>query len=292
MWLSVAFVMLPSAIQAQDGVGTPPESTASEAPTSLTGNIDSTGVVLSWSAPTLETDTLSGYEVARRRVLNYETSWVTIVEDTDSLDTSYTDAAANVNGAEYEYRVHALRGEDDDQVRSAASNVIAVTIPNPPRPQDLTATSTTSGVQLSWSAGHLSWQSVSLSLNGYEIRRIESRHADNRNPQWEVLVDNTNSANTSYLDASGYTTIQYSYAIRAVHGFLRSYWEGDRRTSCRTPRSRRGRLAAGRVKPGRGRARYQRERAQSQPGQLLRSRPTVHLASVMFLCEYVCTIPV
>ncbi len=203
-----------------------PATTDTENPSSLTGAIASTGVALSWTAPTLETDTLTGYEVARRRVLNYATSWVTIVEDTDSLGTSYTDASADVNGAEYEYRVHALRGEGDDQERSAASNVITVTIPNPPRPQDLTATSTTSGVQLSWSAGHLSWQSVSLSLNGYEIRRIESRHAGNRNPEWEVLVDNTNSANTSYLDASGYTTIQYSYAIRAVHGFLRSYWEG------------------------------------------------------------------
>ena len=91
---------------------------------------------------------------------------------------------------------------------------------------DLTATSTGSGVQLSWSTGHLSWQSVSLSLTGYEIRRIETKHPGNLDPEWEVLVANTNSTDTSYLDASGYTTIEYSYAIRAVHGYLHSYWEG------------------------------------------------------------------
>ncbi|MYD54553.1 MAG: fibronectin type III domain-containing protein [Chloroflexi bacterium] len=198
----------------------------SEAPTSLAASVQPAGVTLSWTAPTLDADTVGGYRVSRKRILEYATTWTTVAEDTAQTGTSYVDATANVNGAKYEYRVSALRGEGDDQTESGYSNVVDVTIPNPPRPVDLTATSTDNGVQLTWSTGHLSWQSVTLSLTGYEVRRIETAHPDNRNPEWEVLVANTNSTDTSYLDATGYTTIEYSYAIRAVHGYLRSYWEG------------------------------------------------------------------
>lgn len=206
----------------QSGTPNPP----SEAPTSLTAAIAAAGVNLTWTAPTFQADTVGGYRVSRKRILEYETSWTTVAEDTNLTETSYVDATANVNGAKYDYRVSALRGEGEDQTESGYSNVVRVTIPNPPRPVDLTATATDDGVQLSWSAGHLSWQSVSLSLSGYEIRRIETKHPGNTNPEWEVLVANSNSADTSYLDETGYTTIEYSYAIRAVHGYLHSYWEG------------------------------------------------------------------
>ena len=202
------------------------QSTPTAAPTSLTASVTAAGVSLSWTAPTLETASISGYQVERRRVLEYQTTWVTVVKSTGTADTAYVDGTANINGANYEYRVSAVRAEGDDRAVSTVSNLASVTIPNPPRPVDLSAVSTDDGVQLSWSAGHLSWQSVSLSLTGYEIRRIETAHAGNSNPEWEVLVDNTNSTETSYLDATGFTSIEYSYAIRAVHGYLRSYWEG------------------------------------------------------------------
>ncbi|MDE2745924.1 MAG: fibronectin type III domain-containing protein [Chloroflexota bacterium] len=216
----------PVSIVAQTGQHTGTTDPPSESPTSLAASIQSAGVTLTWAAPTLEADTVSGYRVSRKRILEYQTSWTTVVDDTDQTVTSYVDATANVNGAKYEYRVSALRGTGDDPTESGYSNVVTVNIPNPPRPLNLTASLQDTGVQLTWSAGHLSWQAVTLSLTGYEIRRIETAHPDNRNPEWEVLVANTNSTDTSYLDASGYTTIQYSYAIRAVHGYLHSYWEG------------------------------------------------------------------
>lgn len=158
-------------------------------------------------------------------MLEYTTTWLKIAEDTDSLVTSYTDATPS-NGAQYQYEVRALRGEGDDPERSEASNIAEVTIPNPPRPHSLTASSTATGIQLSWSAGHLSWEAATLDLTGYEIVRFETPHAGNLSPQWEVLVDSTNDTGTSYLDASGYSAFTYSYAIRAVHGFIRSHWEG------------------------------------------------------------------
>lgn len=218
------FLPTVAAAQTDPQTGTPNPPT--ESPTSLAASVTASGVSLTWSAPTLETDTISGYRIERRRVLEYQTSWITVVESTEATGTSYVDATANVNGAKYDYRVSALRGEGDDATESEHTNVATIDIPNPPRPLGLTASSTDDGVALSWSAGHLSWQSTSLMLTGYEIRRIETKHPGNRNPEWEVLVDNTNSTDTSYLDETGYTSIQYSYAIRAVHGYLRSYWEG------------------------------------------------------------------
>lgn len=216
----------PVLVVAQTDPQTGTSTTASNAPTSLAASVQAAGVTLSWTSPALEADTVGGYRVSRKRILEYETSWTTVVGNTEKTDTSYVDATANVNGAKYEYRVSALRGEGDDETESGYSNVVTVDIPNPPRPLNLTAESSASGIQLSWSAGHLSWQAVSLTLTGYEIRRIETKHAGNLNPEWEVLVANTNSTDTSHLDASGYTTIEYSYAIRGVHGYLRSYWEG------------------------------------------------------------------
>lgn len=228
-WLLAAIVafLATAPLQAQEGDSTTPSAaTSSSAPTELTASVEQSGVVLIWTAPTLETDALSGYRVERRRVLEYETSWVTVVEHSNSLATSHTDATANVNGANYEFRILALRGDGEDPDVSAASNLVAVTIPNPPRPQQLTASSSADGIELAWSTGHLSWQALTLPLSGYEILRIETAHSGNRNPQWEVLVDSTGNTNTIYLDTTGYSSITYSYAIRAVHGFVRSYWEG------------------------------------------------------------------
>lgn len=228
--LAVLFAALlvchPPSIVGQTDPQTSTPNPPTEAPTSLAASVQAAGVSLSWSAPTLEVEAVSGYRVSRKRILEYETSWTTVVGDTEQTETSYVDATANVNGAKYEYRVSALRGEGDEPTESGYSNVVSVDIPNPPRPVDLTASSTDDGIALSWSAGHLSWQSVSLSLTGYEIRRIETKHPGNLNPEWEVLVANTNSTDTSYVDETGLSTIEYSYAIRAIHGYLHSYWEG------------------------------------------------------------------
>ena len=96
-WLLVAILafLATAPLQAQEGDSTTPSTaTSSSAPTELTASVEQSGVVLIWTAPTLETDALSGYRVERRRVLEYETSWVTVVEHSNSLATSHTDATA------------------------------------------------------------------------------------------------------------------------------------------------------------------------------------------------------
>ena len=114
--------------------------------------VEGGGVTLSWSAPAEDADSVTGYEVLRAVG---EGDLATLVADTGSTATSYTDATATEAGETYAYQVKAIRGEDRSQASGQAqvpdvvvSVVVEVTVPGVP--ENLSAVWGSAAVALSW----------------------------------------------------------------------------------------------------------------------------------------------
>ena len=152
------------------------ESTAVDlAPTNLTAAFaEGGGVALSWTAPGEDADCVTGYEITRAVG---EGEMATLVADTASTTTSYTDATTTEAGETYAYQVKAIRGAD----RSQASEQAEVQVPHDPvdlAPTGLTAlTALTLFVSLEGNISysvHLSWTAPAEdvgSITGYRILR-------------------------------------------------------------------------------------------------------------------------
>ena len=128
-----------------------PHDAVDLAPSDLTAEAADGGVDLSWSAPAEDADTITGYEVLRAVG---EGDMATLVADTASTATTYTDATATGAGETYAYRVEGIRG----QARSRDSNRVALVPVEPPatpenlKPTDLTFEIREDGVTLAWDA--------------------------------------------------------------------------------------------------------------------------------------------
>ena len=75
-------------------------------PTNLTASASADGVTLNWTAPPGPVD---GYEILRRRPWQGESQLQTLVANTGSSVTTYTDTSATEAGVRYTYRVKAIR---------------------------------------------------------------------------------------------------------------------------------------------------------------------------------------
>ena len=118
----------------------------------------SSAVKLTWDAP--DDATVTGYRIDRRSAANPSDQQRsagsprdnhTLVEDTGSADTSYTDQSAE-KGVEYEYRVSARNeagpGEGSDWVKAGPEPVWGDGLPGAPR--NLTVAAGNKEVTLSW----------------------------------------------------------------------------------------------------------------------------------------------
>ena len=103
-----------------------PHDPADLRPTGLTVSLVDNRVTLSWTAPAEEADSVTGYGILRRRPMAGESTLATLVADTESTATSYTDATANEAGVRYVYRVKARRGDDV----SLRSNYVRIELPS------------------------------------------------------------------------------------------------------------------------------------------------------------------
>ena len=229
--LLAALLVIPWAVQAQSDPA---------APSNLTGEVLEEGVGLSWDAPAEQADTVTGYQVLRRRPAQGENSLLTLVDDTGSTATSYTDGTATEAGVRYVYRVKARRGSE----LSGQSNYVNVQRPEgedpaptatptrtptptpmptpaptpmpavPAQPTGLTATSVShDGVTLSWD------DPSDASITGYQVLR-RSRDGDEYGDgqgmaELVAIVDDTGSAATSYADTSVTARTRYVYSVRA-----------------------------------------------------------------------------
>ena len=99
-------------------------------PSNLVATMQDDGISLSWSAPGLDAESVTGYQVTRRMPRKGETELAVYVNNTGSTDTSYFDDDATQAGQRYVYRVHAWRGE----ALSGRSNYARIDRPEEPTP--------------------------------------------------------------------------------------------------------------------------------------------------------------
>ena len=121
----------------------PPAPVPTDPPAGLGAGLSaSSQIELSWLAPSVAG--VSGYKVVRRVPKG---EFVTVVADTGSTETAYTDASAPMTaGVTYIYRVLAL----NEYGESLASNRATVELPGPDAPTDFTATNYEGDVVLTW----------------------------------------------------------------------------------------------------------------------------------------------
>ena len=201
-------------------------------PTGLTVSLVENKVTLSWTAPAEDADSVTGYEILRRRPMEGETTLATLVADTESTATTYTDATANEAGVRYVYRVKALRGSEAslwsnfDRIELPADYVPDPTpTPEPEStPDDQAPTSLTaalaegSGVALSWTAPAEDADSVT----GYEVLRAVGEG------DLATLAADTGSTTTAYTDATATAAGEtYAYQVKAIRGEDRSQASGQ-----------------------------------------------------------------
>ena len=196
-------------------------------PTGLTVSLVENRVTLSWTAPAEDAESVDGYEILRRRPMEGETTLATLVADTESTVTTYTDATANEAGVRYVYRVKALRGSET----SLWSNFDKIELPSDyvpdptptPEPEstsdDQAPTGLTAalaeggGVALTWAAPAEDADSVT----GYEILRAVGEG------EMSTLAADTASTTTSYTDATATDAGEtYAYQVKAIRGEDRS----------------------------------------------------------------------
>ena len=187
-----------------DNEGEPPP-----APTSLAATVNSDGhVVLTWTAPA--DDSVTGYQVLRRRPAQGENTLQVYVSDTGSTSTTYTDTNVTA-GTQHVYRVKAINAAG----MSGRSNYVNVTpqAPQsqqaPPAPTNLTATVNDDGhVVLTWTAPD------DDSVTGYVILRRRPAEGEN---SLQVYVADTGSTATTYTDTNVTAGTQHVYRVKAIN---------------------------------------------------------------------------
>ena len=154
--------------------------------------------VLSWDAPSYDTDAVTGYRIWR----GVGTADPTIHVANTAL--TWTDAAPEPG--QYVYAVQALY-DDYYLGRESPPVRFAVTTAPPQAVENLSATLGTGKVTLSWDA-----PSSGVEATGYQILRGPAASS------LEVLVWDTSNTKTTYVDTTVTTGAGYAYSVKALTG--------------------------------------------------------------------------
>ena len=210
-------------------------------PTGLTVSLVENKVTLSWAAPAEGAESVDGYEILRRRPYEGESTLATLVADTESTATAYSDATANEAGGRYVYRVKALRGDEVSLWSNFARiDLPADYVPDPtpaPEPEaaseDLAPTGLSALILTAFVVGEegsatwvgLSWTAPAAdadSVTGYEILRATGEG------ELTTLVADTANTATAYSDATATDAGEtYAYEVKAIRGEDRSQASGQ-----------------------------------------------------------------
>ena len=167
--------------------------------------------------------------------------FVVIVDDTGSSASSYTDTSV-MPRRRYVYRVKARNRQGLSNVSSYANAETPGIPPPPAAPRNLTADGVAPDrVELSWDDPQDS------SITGYQILRRSRdgpEYGDDLGPsKFSVIVDDTGSPATTYIDSTAGPRTRYAYALKAGNPLwpeptLRYRTCGDPCPSCQSYGSR------------------------------------------------------
>ena len=172
----------------------------------------SSAVKLTWDAP--DDATVTGYRIERRRAGEGLRGNHTLVEDTGSADTSYTDQSAE-KGVEYEYRVSARNeagaGEGSDWVRAGPEPVWGDGPPG--APGNLTVAAGDQEITLSWEPPD---DNGNPPATRYRIEwRMDGK--DYKKGHWGT------SGSTTYTKTDLANGVKYVFRVKAENGSGNSY---------------------------------------------------------------------
>ena len=178
----------------------PEPGPADQAPANLTTALAGGQVVLTWNAPAEDADAVTGYQVLRAEG---QSGLATLVSDTGSTATTYTDATVASSGASYAYRVKAIR----DGERSGTSNEARVQL-TPASPTGLTAET------VAYNTVTLTWDEPGNddSITGYVVMRLDLVRSD-----MVTLAADTGTADTAYTDETVEPSTLYFYYLMAIN---------------------------------------------------------------------------
>ncbi len=189
-------------------------------------------MTLSWAAPAEDAESVDGYEILRRRPMEGESALATLVADTESTATTYTDATANEPGVRYVYRIKALRGDDVSLWSNFDKiDLPADYVPDPtptPEPESTSDDQAPTGLSAALADGGgvtLTWTAPSDdadSVTGYEVLRAVG------GGEFTTLAADTASTTTSYTDTTATEAGEtYAYQVKAIRGEDRSQASGQ-----------------------------------------------------------------
>ncbi len=190
-------------------------------PTGLSAQPSHDRVLLTWDDP--GDDSISGYRILRRmRHLQAPGVFSVLLADSGSAAASYSDTDV-VPETDYVYRVKAINA---DGLSTQSSFANALTPAAPPAtstasPQHLTAALLNGAITISWNPPTEDADAVT----GYQILRRTPESGIPTLRQFQILVDNTASTDTSYTDRTAtFDRLLYIYRIKALRAEQLSDW--------------------------------------------------------------------
>ena len=184
-------------------------------PTGLTAELVNHQVVLQWNAPELGASDVVGYRIFRSKRGEFgSTVWV---GDTGSGATSYTSTNLESDGAVFTFSVAALYHEQRIAAESSDGATVTMLRPFDPQlaPQGAPLTEQVyNGVSITWNPPEVD----AASVTGYRIHRLSSAPIGGQIGVRQLVVADTRSTETTYIDTEATLPGGYEYTVTALRG--------------------------------------------------------------------------
>ena len=204
-----------------------------QAPSGLTLESSSRGVVLRWSAPALDAQSVTEYEILRNPTANGQET-MRLLLAVPKNRRAYTDGNAVYDGRRYSYQIRAMRGSVASELTEQASIVHEASVPDPARaPSNLQAEEADDGI-------HLNWDAPSSDANTVTGHMIERTLDDGSEPRYTSYSRRSTTWNDTTSKQPGQT---YRYRVSVSRGGVLSDWSEPVTVGWQIPPSAEARLS-------------------------------------------------